>query len=168
MYGIETAEYLDFPAEFIARCFHVRKALEKHILYNTTMLQDISNDISNDDVRDSDVGLDKDKEKDIDMNKDNSGGPELVPTLKKNQKQKQGSRLVSKKTSRYNKHVYMDACVTCGTKVNLESHHIIPQKSAVVHPITKEKVIPNHTFRSIHEGTNIKVLCQGCHDREHA
>ena len=51
--------------------------------------------------------------------------------------------------------------------MNLESHHIIPQKSAVVHPITKEKVIPNHTFRSIHEGTNIKVLCQGCHDGEH-
>jgi DNA mismatch repair ATPase MutS len=170
MYGIETAEYLDFPGEFIARCFHVRKALEKHILYNTTMLRDISNDISNDilngDDRDSDVGLDKDMDKDMD--KDGNVGPELVLTLKKNQKQKHGSRLVTKKTSRYNKHVYMDACVSCGTKMNLESHHIIPQKSAVSHPVTKEKVIPNHTFRSIHEGSNIKVLCQGCHDREHS
>ena len=157
MYGIETAEYLDFPAEFIARCFHVRKALEKHILYNTTMLQDISKDISNGD-RDLGVGLDKD------MDKVSNVGP----NLEEKSKQKHGSRLVSKKTSRYNKHVYMDACVSCGTKMNLESHHIIPQKSAVSHPVTKEKVIPNHTFRSIHEGSNIKVLCQGCHDREHS
>jgi len=55
------------------------------------------------------------------------------------------------KESRYNVDVIVSACSICGSKKDLESHHIIPQKDG----INNRK-------------SNLVALCSTCHDRHHA
>ena len=57
----------------------------------------------------------------------------------------------SVKESRYNVDVLVSACTVCGSKKDLESHHIIPQKDG----INNRK-------------SNLVALCSSCHDRHHA
>lgn len=57
----------------------------------------------------------------------------------------------SVKESRYNADVLVSSCSVCGSKKDLESHHIIPQKDG----INNRK-------------SNLVALCSSCHDRHHA
>jgi len=57
----------------------------------------------------------------------------------------------SMKESRYNADVLVTECTVCGSKKDLESHHIIPQKDG----INNRK-------------SNLVALCSTCHDRHHA
>lgn len=68
--------------------------------------------------------------------------------------------IYSKKRSRYNSKLYIDSCVLCGSKKNLETHHIIPQKDANSHGII-DYFNKNKKF-------NLMVLCSECHDKLHS
>ena len=63
--------------------------------------------------------------------------------------------LYSTKRSRYNSSVYMDMCVLCGERFNLETHHIREQKLA-----NSIKYI-GHVYRDAE--CNLSVLCKACH-----
>lgn len=64
-----------------------------------------------------------------------------------------------KKRSRYNAKKWMNACEQCGSKTELHTHHIQPQKEA-----TEDGYIGTfHKNRLF----NLKVLCRKCHEKEH-
>jgi len=133
MYGIEVAENLGFPPDFIARCFHYREAMNTH-LERAMPLPVLHHESES---------------------KKNSG---RRPTL------------VAVKKSRYNKNKIMDCCENCGTKVDLETHHIVPQAEAVVHPVSGKPVLQSAEGAagiSLHTGSNLRILCRTCHDNEH-
>lgn len=117
MYGIEVAEDLGFPADFIARCFHYRESMDRH-----TRRQSME--------------------------------PLAVA-------------LVPKKKSRYSKHKIVDCCEACGTTHDLETHHVVPQAVAVPSPVSGNPVIPDSAGTSVHNPSNLRVLCRTCHDKEH-
>jgi 5-methylcytosine-specific restriction endonuclease McrA len=78
--------------------------------------------------------------------------------------------IVAVKKSRYNKNKIMDCCEKCGTKVDLETHHIVPQAEAVLHPVSGKPVLQNAEGAagiSLHTGSNLRILCRTCHDNEH-
>jgi DNA mismatch repair protein MutS len=62
--------------------------------------------------------------------------------------------------SRYNAEVIVVACMVCGSKKGLETHHIIPQKDATEHKLV-------HTGVQLHRDSNLVTLCSTCHDRHH-
>jgi DNA mismatch repair protein MutS len=62
------------------------------------------------------------------------------------------------KKSNYNNNLFMLTCEICGTKKNLESHHIEPQKEC-----DKFKSIKNPHIKK-NELYNLVVLCSKCHD----
>lgn len=66
--------------------------------------------------------------------------------------------IISTKTSRYNKSVHMTECEKCGSKHNLETHHIKEQSDAD----------ENGFIGSMHKNTasNLMVLCEKCHQKE--
>jgi 5-methylcytosine-specific restriction endonuclease McrA len=75
--------------------------------------------------------------------------------------------LVPKKKSRYSKHKIVDCCEACGTTHDLETHHVVPQAVAVPSPVSGNPVIPDSAGTSVHNPSNLRVLCRTCHDKEH-
>ena len=66
---------------------------------------------------------------------------------------KSSTEIISSKTSKYNKEIYMTECKLCKSTKNLHTHHII--------------------FQSVNPGegknfkNNLVVLCQDCHEKLH-
>lgn len=67
--------------------------------------------------------------------------------------------ILTEKQSRYNKDVYMDKCTRCGSRENLNTHHIKHQKYA------DKKGMIGYTPKN--HKSNLEILCEGCHQREH-
>lgn len=67
--------------------------------------------------------------------------------------------LLPTQTSKYNSSLYIDSCAMCGSKKNLHSHHIQPQKSA------DSQGFINNMHKNIR--SNLLVLCVACHQRVH-
>jgi len=63
--------------------------------------------------------------------------------------------------SRYNPDVLVSYCHVCGSKKDLETHHIVPQKDASSNKLVKTSVY-------IHRDSNLVTLCSSCHDAHHA
>lgn len=68
--------------------------------------------------------------------------------------------ILSFKKSKYNKHLYVDSCSKCGSKKNLHTHHINPQKNANDFGII-DNFHKNSKF-------NLEILCDKCHKLEHS
>lgn len=68
-------------------------------------------------------------------------------------------QLEPKKRSRYNSKKWVDTCENCGSKTNLHTHHILPQKDA-----TFDGYIGIYHKNKL---SNLKILCQSCHEKEH-
>lgn len=68
--------------------------------------------------------------------------------------------IVPKKRSRYNTKKWVDVCEVCGSKFELHTHHIKPQKDASI-----DGYIGDHHKNRL---SNLQVLCRKCHDKEHA
>ena len=83
--------------------------------------------------------------------------------LKNNLLEKKGinTKLLSDKKSVYNKEIYMDNCIICGSNNKLESHHINWQKDFVNNINDKKK----HILKD--SKANLVVLCTKCHDNLH-
>lgn len=69
------------------------------------------------------------------------------------------SEILSTKQSRYNSNVYVHACSKCANTVNLETHHIRPQKDA------DENGMIDGIFHK-NRKHNLEILCKACHDKE--
>lgn len=65
------------------------------------------------------------------------------------------------KTSRYNAAVPVQLCHVCGSNIQLEVHHIVPQAAA------DEK---GNIRTGLHKNSvgNLAVLCSSCHDKHHS
>lgn len=72
------------------------------------------------------------------------------------------TKLMGMKRSRYNKNVYMDKCIVCNKKEQLESHHIHMQKDFV------DGLLPSKRTLGKDDVANIAVLCTHCHDKLHS
>ena len=72
--------------------------------------------------------------------------------------------IIINKKSNYNSKLYMTNCQICGTKDNLETHHINFQKdtdkNGFVNKSGKKHIHKNHI-------SNLIVLCETCHDKIH-
>jgi len=64
-----------------------------------------------------------------------------------------------KKRSRYNVKKWMNTCEKCGSKFELHTHHIQPQKDA-----SNDGYIGNYHKNRL---CNLQVLCRVCHENEH-
>lgn len=76
------------------------------------------------------------------------------------------TKLVRDKKSLYNKEIYMDECMICGSQEKLECHHINMQKdfiSDINGQINKKK---KHILKD--SKANLIVLCSVCHDNLHS
>lgn len=78
------------------------------------------------------------------------------------------SEIINTKTSKYNKNVYVNQCIICGTQFqkingisNLDTHHINYQKDCI-NGIVKNKIHIQKNSMS-----NLIVLCKKCHDKIH-
>lgn len=67
--------------------------------------------------------------------------------------------LEPKKRSRYNSKKWVDLCENCGSKTNLHTHHILPQKDADL-----DGYIGRYHKNKL---SNLKILCRTCHEKEH-
>jgi DNA mismatch repair protein MutS len=65
------------------------------------------------------------------------------------------------KTSRYNAAVPVQVCNVCGSKHDLETHHIVPQAAA-------DKKGRVGRGRGKNDVGNLVILCDTCHDKHHA
>ena len=68
---------------------------------------------------------------------------EILPTIK----------------SRYNREVYKDVCLICGSHTELHTHHLIPQKLA------DDKGFIEDMHKNL--AGNLVTLCKTCHDKIH-
>ncbi len=68
--------------------------------------------------------------------------------------------LVTPKKSKYNSGLYVDSCYLCGSRDNLETHHIAEQRHS-----NAQGYIRDHE-NQIHQNikSNLVVLCRKCHD----
>lgn len=64
------------------------------------------------------------------------------------------------KMSRYNASVSVHVCNICGSTDDLETHHIVPQKSADIHGFVD---VGKHK----NDAGNLAVLCESCHSQHH-
>jgi len=64
------------------------------------------------------------------------------------------------RTSRYNAGVVVDVCQLCGSKEDLQTHHIVHQASATADGRIAPGVHKNTKF-------NLAVLCEACHEKHH-
>ena len=77
----------------------------------------------------------------------------------------QNSELLSTKTSRYNKKVYMDACSICGKQaLELQTHHIAEQSKADANGFI---TLSENQFHK-DSAFNLIVLCDKCHKNIHS
>lgn len=67
---------------------------------------------------------------------------------------------VNIKSSKYNSDIYLDECVICSSKINLEVHHIIFQKE-----FDKNDINNNKFYLKKNDKNNLVCLCRICHDR---
>lgn len=72
----------------------------------------------------------------------------------------ESSEILPTKESRYNKGVYMKCCEVCGSRKNLQTHHLKHQKDADDYGLINKKFHKNAKF-------NLQVICQDCHIKEH-
>lgn len=65
--------------------------------------------------------------------------------------------IISTKKSKYNKDVFVDSCLLCGKRINLESHHIKEQHKADL----------NGFINHVHKDSkyNLTILCNDCHHK---
>ncbi len=68
---------------------------------------------------------------------------------------------VLQKVSRYNAAVPIQMCNVCGSKNDLETHHIIPQAEA-----NGEGFVDVGKHKN--DVGNLVVLCEGCHSKHHS
>lgn len=64
-----------------------------------------------------------------------------------------------KRRSRYNARKWVDVCEHCGSKTELHTHHIQPQKDA-----TGDGYIGNYHKNQLF---NLMILCRPCHEKTH-
>jgi len=64
------------------------------------------------------------------------------------------------RASRYNAAVVVGACAVCGSKTDLETHHIVPRREAV-----DARIAPGVSVHTLH---NLAPLCETCHRKHHA
>jgi DNA mismatch repair protein MutS len=74
----------------------------------------------------------------------------------RNRLMSKNEKILETKKSKYNKNVFMDSCMICGSNTDLETHHIKEQCTAV-----------NNRIDHFHKNNkhNLAVLCKRCHDR---
>lgn len=72
---------------------------------------------------------------------------------------KESGQLLSGKTSRYNKEIFIDSCIICGSTQKLHTHHIKEQRHADGDGFIE------HTHKNM--SGNLVVLCQTCHTNLH-
>lgn len=72
--------------------------------------------------------------------------------------------ILSTKTSKYNKNLYIDECELCGTKENLHTHHIIEQQFADNN--NNIEIDKNFHINKNHR-SNLQILCAICHNKLH-
>ena len=80
---------------------------------------------------------------------------DFISYAKKIQNKLEKSEICSIKQSQYNKNIFMHSCKICGSKDNLETHHIKDQQFA-----DKHKMIEHHHKNIDH---NLVQLCSSCH-----
>jgi DNA mismatch repair protein MutS len=71
----------------------------------------------------------------------------------------ENKEVLSSKKSRYNSRVYVDTCVICGNKLNLESHHLKEQ-----HLVDEDGYVELTPINAEH---NIIIICKKCHTTIH-
>lgn len=64
-----------------------------------------------------------------------------------------------KKRSRYNAKKWVDVCEQCGSKSDLHTHHVQPQKDA-----SRDGYIGAYHKNRL---SNLRILCRACHEKEH-
>lgn len=71
---------------------------------------------------------------------------------------------IQPKKTKYNKNILLVECDICGSKENLELHHILEQ-----HTATKDNLVSNEKgeVTSKNDLSNHCVLCKGCHIKNH-
>jgi len=69
------------------------------------------------------------------------------------------TNFLSTKKSRYNSNVYIDQCMCCGKKVDLETHHINEQV------LSDKNGYINHYHKN--SSFNLVILCEECHVKLH-
>ena len=75
------------------------------------------------------------------------------------------NKIDDKKTSNYNKDIYMDSCTLCGKKQKLETHHINFQKDFKK---SQNGLILEHKKHVLkNDKNNLIVLCDDCHTSLH-
>lgn len=87
--------------------------------------------------------------------------PEFIKNANNIRKELLGEpiHVVNTKKSKYNGDIYVDMCGVCGTRINLESHHIRHQADA------DENGFIDHIPKNA--AYNIIVLCKKCHEEIH-
>lgn len=70
-------------------------------------------------------------------------------------------KLMNTKKSKYNKGLFVDSCEICGSRTDLEVHHIEHQK-------TTQMKQGNKTQKSKNDISNLVVMCETCHDKHHS
>jgi DNA mismatch repair ATPase MutS len=80
--------------------------------------------------------------------------------MKRAFKLRDGDELLTTKSSRYNKNVYMEYCKMCKSKENLHTHHIREQHTADSNGLIENRFHKNKKF-------NLLVLCEDCHRKIH-
>lgn len=83
-----------------------------------------------------------------------------------------GKELVNPKTSRYNANMYVDSCNICGTKSNLQTHHIVEQNRSNEKGFVPVSIILQSEdvyLGKLHKNkcSNLIVLCGKCHTQIH-
>jgi DNA mismatch repair ATPase MutS len=70
--------------------------------------------------------------------------------------------LLNNRRSHFNKKVIMDACERCGSKTKLQTHHKVHQAEANQSGVIEDKQFHKNAKH------NLEVLCEKCHQEEHA
>lgn len=79
--------------------------------------------------------------------------------LKINYEENFSPKILNPKPSKYNKDLYVNECSNCGSKENLHTHHIKPQKDS-----DENGMIEGYHKNSLF---NLKILCEDCHTNIH-
>jgi len=79
----------------------------------------------------------------------------------KNELLESSKSIISGKTSKYNKNIYVNECHLCGKTKKLETHHINFQKDC------ENGFVKGKTYIKKNQESNLIVLCDKCHDEIH-
>lgn len=97
----------------------------------------------------------------IDVAKSLHLGPEFIKLANEIRRNLEGvgDQLLNTKKSKYNAKLYVDSCMLCGLKVNLETHHIRQQSEA------DDNGFIGHIPKNLRH--NLMVICETCHTELH-